>query len=750
MIGKPVRPHDALEKVLGKTVYAADVKLPGMLHGKLKRSPVPHGKILRINVEKASSLPGVKAIVTAADAPATRFGFGIKDRLLFGKDEVRYIGEPVAGVAAVDERTAREAVRLIDVEYETLPAVFDPLEAAKEGASLVHKDLGTYVATWPARKYGNVCSHLTYETGEWEKGFAESDLILENTYTLPIVHQGYLEPHVTVAEIGPSGQALFWTSVQVPDIFHSVIAEVLSLPMSRFRIFSPPIGGSFGVKVENLSAAYAFLLARKTRRPVRLCWTREEEFIDGHPRHGAIVLMKTGAKRDGTLKAMKAEMVYDTGAYSEFGPGLMENGAQVVRGPYRIPHVRIDGYCVYTNKTVTGAYRGYGCPQAAFATECQMDELAEKLGMDPVEIRMKNAIEDGDLDVTGTPLYGVAVKEILKEVSSLSKWSEKKPVKGRASGIALGQFGHASAGPSSAMVWLYPDGTVHLSVSSPNVAGSHTALLQIVSEELRVPIDEITIVSGDTNAVPYEKGPISDRTVYCTGNAVKTAALDIKNQLLNYASEILEARKEDLEIGEKIISVKGSPEKKASFPMIIKKYGTIIGKGVFNNPVPQFDLGKGTGLERHATYEYVAQVAEVEVDDKTGHVKVSKVYAVHNCGKAINPLLVAGQIEGCVQQGLGYALSEEMAIREGEVENPSYLHFKIPFSLDVPEVVSAIVEKPDPNGPYGAKGAGQGSILATAPAIVNAIARATGVRFREIPVTPQKIVERLKERILIS
>lgn len=745
MIGKSIRPHDALEKATGRTIFATDVKLPGMLYGKLKRSPIPHGKIVKIDLEKAKRLPGVKAIVTAEDAPRVRFGFFLKDRTLFCHDEVRYIGEAVAGVAATEERIAEEAVELIHVEYEPLPSVFDPLEAVKEEAPRVHKDLETYQAVWPARKYGNVCSHLTYESGDPERGFAESDVILENTFRTPIVHQGYLEPHVALADIGPQGEAIFWTSVQVPDIFHSLMAWLLSLPMSKVRVIAPPIGGSFGAKVENLCAAYAFLLAKKARRSVKLTWTREEEFIDGHPRHSAIIIMKLGAKKDGTLMAMKAEMFYDAGAYAEFGPGLMENGAQVVRGPYRIPHVRIDGYCVYTNKTVTGAYRGYGCPQPVVAVESQMDALAEKLCMDPLDIRLKNAIEDGDQDITGTTLYGVAVKEVLKEVASASKWKERNTEKGRALGIACGYFGHGSGGPSSALVWLYPDGTVHLSVNSPNVAGSHTSLLQIVSEELKVPMEEISIVSGDTHFITYEKGPISDRTIYCTGNAVKEAAVDIRNQLLHHASRFLEARVEDLALDEKHVFVKWFPQKRVPFPMLIKQYGSLIGRGVFHNVPPQFDLGQGTGLERHTSYEYVAQVADVKVDGKTGHVDILKIYAAHNCGKAINPMLVEGQIEGSVQQGVGYALSEEMVFEDGEVMNPSYLHYKLPMSLDVPEVISAIVEKPDPRGPYGAKGAGQGSIVVTAPAIANAIARAIGVRFTELPVTPRKIVEKMAE-----
>jgi len=745
VIGRPIRAHDGLEKVTGRMTYTTEVKFPGMLYGKLKRSTIPHGRILRINCEKALRLPGVEAIVTAEDAPKVRFGFFVKDRTLFCQDEVRYIGEAVAGVAATEERIAEEAVRLIEVEYESLPVVFDPLEAVKEGAPLVHKDLRTYEAVWPARKYGNVCSHLTYESGQLERGFAESDVIVENTYKTPIAHQGYLEPHVAVADLGVSGQAIFWTSVQVPDLFHVLIAGVLGLPMSKVRIFAPPVGGSFGGKFEDLCAAYAFLLAKKARRPVKLTWTREEEFIDGRPRHSAVISMKLGAKKDGTLMAMKVEMFYDAGAYAEFGPGLTENGAQVVRGPYRIPHVRIDGYCVYTNKTVTGAYRGYGCPQAAFAMESQLDAVAEKLEIDPLEIRMKNAIEDGDQDITGTSLYGVGVKEVLREVAHMAKWGKSEPKKGRTLGIACGQFGHASPGPSSAMVWLYPDGTAHLSINSPNLAGSHTALLQIVSEELKIPIEEISIVSGDTDSISYERGPIADRTIYCTGNAVKMGTIDIRNQLLNHASRFLEAREENLEIGEKHVYVRGRPNTRVPFSALIKQYGSVIGKGVFHNPGPQFDLGKGTGLERHSTYEYVAQVAEVEVDQRTGHVDVLKIYAAHDCGRAINPMMVKGQIEGCIKQGLGYALSEELLIERGEVINPSYLYYRVSLALDEPDVISAIVEKPDPHGPYGAKGAGQGSILVTAPAVANAIARAIGVRMTELPMTPQRIVEKMAE-----
>ena len=508
MIGRPIPAHDGLEKVTGKMTYTTEVKLPGMLYGKLKRSTVPHGRILRVNAERALRLPGVIAVVTAEDAPSVRFGFFVKDRILFCRDKVRYVGEAVAGVAATEERIAEEALGLIEVEYDPLPAVFDPLDAMKRGAPLLHDDVGNYEAVWPARKYGNVCSHVTYESGDSDRGFVESDVILENTYKTPIAHQGYLEPHVAVADVAPSGQAVFWTSVQVPDIFHSLIAQILAIPMSKVRIYAPPIGGSFGGKFENLCAAYAFLLARKARRPVKLTWTREEEFIDGRPRHGAVISMKLGAKKDGTLMAMRAELFYDAGAYAEFGPGLMENGAQVVRGPYRIPHVRIDGYCVYTNKTVTGAYRGYGCPQAAFAVESQLDVVAEKLEIDPLEIRMKNAIEDGDQDITGASHYGVAVKEVLREVAHMAKWGKSGQRKNQALGIACGQMSCGSRGPSSAMVWLYSDGTVHLSINSPNLAGSHTSLIQIVSEELKVPAEEISIVSGDTETITYEKGPL--------------------------------------------------------------------------------------------------------------------------------------------------------------------------------------------------------------------------------------------------
>jgi carbon-monoxide dehydrogenase large subunit len=753
VIGKAIPRIDALEKITGQAIYGDDLKFPNMLYAKALRSEYAHARILNINIEKAKKLPGVKAVVTGKDAPFLG-GEALMDYPFLAIDKVRYVGEAIAAVAAVDEETAEEAIELIEVEYDPLHVLLDPQKAMEPGAPLIHEKMHTYqrLAVIKPIENTNICHVLQFLKGDVNHGFDESDFFFEDTFTTQMVQHGAIEPHMAIAQVDPSGKITVWVTNDSPHRLRQDLSSSMGIPLKKLRVISPPyVGGNFGgkggLKVETLCIP----LALKTdHKPVKMVLTREEVFTSSLVRHPGIVTLRTGVKKDGRIWAREAKVIYDTGAYAEKGPTVCHQACVAAVGPYKIPNVKVDGYCVYTNKPIAGAYRGYGIPQVAWAHESQMDIIARQLGIDPVQIRLKNGVEEGDVSPTGQQkLNSVGLKECIKKVAESVDWSRPKG-KYRGQGIACAFKNTKTPSGSSAIVMVSQDGTVEVLASTVEIGqGSKTILAQMVAEELGVPVENIIMAIPDTDITPFDASTTSSRSTFHMGNAVKKAAKDAKDQILVIAADMLNADSSDLMIERGLIFSKKNPSKKLTISQVIKnKYKAgldIIGRNSFY-PVADGETG-GMWSAPSIFWMYGAHYAEVEVDIETGRVKILKVVGAHDVGKAINPFTCLGQIEGGMVHGIGPALFEEMIIGErGQVENTSFLDYKMPRSLDIPEITSIIVEAHHREGPWGAKGIGEMTVVPMAAAIANAIDDAVGVRIKDLPITPDKILRVLKEK----
>jgi 4-hydroxybenzoyl-CoA reductase alpha subunit len=755
IIGSSVPRIDAVEKVTGRAIYGPDLKLPGMLHGKVLRSPLPHARILHVDTSRAERLPGVKAVATGKDLNV-RYGLVIQDQFPYCFDKVRYIGDPVAGVAAVDPDTAREALELIKVDYEELPPVFDPRQAMEPGTPLVHEDLGRYwyVPIFFPTPGTNICNHFKIRKGDVEEGFRRADFITENTFATPMVQHCHLEPHVTTAKFEPSGQVTIWSSTQHPYSVRRESARVLGLPINRVRVIVTSLGGGFGGKVLLKLEPMCLALAMKVKdfRPVRILLTREEEFYASVVRHPTQTSIKAGVRKDGTLVALQTKMVFDTGAYADAGPVVARSSGMAITGPYRVPHVWSDSYCVYTNKPIAGAFRGFGVPQLMWAMDSTMDMLAEGIGMDPVELRLKNALEEGDISATGQVLHSVGIKECIRKAAEAIEWG-KKPRKYRGKGIGTLYKMTQTPSSSSAFVKMSEDGSVEVLCSTVDMGqGSNTVFAQIAAEELGVEVKNVRVVSPDTDVTPFDHGTASSRSTFHAGNAVKLAAAEAKKQLFEVAADQLEVRPEDLESRGGFIYVKGSkgpgtPISAIRMGITYGKGHPIMGSGTFSVPdATPLDQETGQGVYPSIFWLYGAQGVEVEVDPDTGKVEVLKVAAAHDLGRVINPLNCEQQVEGAVVTGVGIALLEEMVLQNGTPVNRNFRDYRIPTSLDSPPVTSIFVEATHKDGPFGAKGVGEPALAPTAPAIGNAIYDAIGVRVKDLPITPEKILKALMEK----
>ena len=755
IIGVSVPRVDALEKVTGRTLYGADLKLPHMLCGKVLRSPLPHARILHVDTSRAERLPGVKAVATGKDL-RVRYGLVIQDQPPFADDKVRYIGDPVAGVAAVDAEVAEEALGLIRVEYEELPPVFDPLKAMEPGAPLVHEDLGSYftVPVFFPKAGTNIANHFKIRRGDVDQGFRDADFVTENTFTTPMAQHCPLEPHVSIAQFDPSGRVTIWSSTQHPYSVRRETARFLNRPINQVRVIVTCVGGGFGSKVLLKLEPMCVALAMKVKdfRPVRIVLTREEEFYASVVRHPSITTIKAGVQKDGTLTALRTRMIFDTGAYADAGPVVTRSSGMSVTGPYRIPNVSSDSFCVYTNKTVAGAFRGFGVPQLMWAMDSTMDILAEGIGMDPVELRLKNALEEGDVSVTGQVLHSVGIKECIQKAAEAIEWGKKS---GKFRGKGIGTLYKMTQTPSSssAFVKMSEDGSVEVLASTVDMGqGSSTILAQIAAEELGVEVKNVRVVSPDTDVTPFDHGTASSRSTFHMGNAVKQAAADAKKQLFEVAADQLEVRPEDLESRGGFIHVKGSTGKGTPISSIRMgiTYGKgqpITGRGVFSVPdATPLDEETGQGVYPSIFWLYGAQGVEVEVDPETGKVSVLRISAAHDLGRVINPLNCEQQVEGAIVTGVGLALLEELVVENGKPVNRNFRDYRIPTSMDAPRVTPIFVEAAHKDGPYGAKGVGEPALAPTAPAIGNAVYDAIGVRIRDLPITPEKIRKALKER----
>ncbi|MDP2936960.1 MAG: xanthine dehydrogenase family protein molybdopterin-binding subunit [Dehalococcoidia bacterium] len=754
VVGKRLPRIDAPTKATGTAMYAADMSLPGMLTAKILRSPYPHARILRIDASRALKLPGVKAVLTGQDIPRVKYGFTFRfpqfcDEYMLAVDRARYLGEGVAAVAAVDEDTSLEALELIRVDYEELPFVLDPEVAMRRGSPLVH-DLAEQ----------NISVHMSHNFGDVQEAFRRADHIREDRFSLQVQAHAPMESHAVLASADPSGKLTLWAAKQSPFRVRYALSRTLELPEGMIRVIRPALGGGFGGKGEMMSLDFcAASLARSTGRPVRIVYSREESLCTTRARHPMIVELKTGVMKDGTLLAQSCRIVSDGGAYMSSGPIATYVAASHLNLPYRLPNYRVDAYRIYTNKQPSGAMRGHGAPQPRFAMECQLDMIAEDLGLDPLELRLRNAIDSGYVAPNGYIVPTSGFKETLHRAALASRWEQRPTQKpNRGMGLAAYTFlcGNSShlwdtkGAMSSAIVTLQENGTVHLVTGASDIGqGTDTALSQIAAEELGVKLEDVNITAADTELCPLDWGTGGSRVTFQAGNAVRGAAREARRQVLEAAADHLEARPEDLELVDRRVYVKGSPGKgldlsqAISLAMVQASGAPVIGRGSFNQNAMLPDFGTGMGNMSFA-YVFGTQVADVEVDHETGQVYIHKLAVFHDCGFAINPLSVEGQIDGSSIMGAGYALSEELQRRDGTTLNPSLLEYKMPTALDTCEVIGGLVETIDPGGPYGAKEAGEGLMVGSAPAIANAVYQATGVRIKDLPITPEKVLKALE------
>jgi len=755
-IGKSVIRLDAREKVTGAAKYTVDLTLPGMAYGKILRSPYAHARIVAIDTSKAEALPGVLAVVTGKDLPLVRIGPFMKDMTVFAREKVRYIGEEVAAVAAVEEGIAEEALDLIEVEYEELPAVFDPEEALKPDAPILHEHLEEYETMYPMDLGGNVCSRTRFYGGDVEKGFAECAVIVEDEFTTQAVHHQYLENRVAIASFDGAGDLTIWTSNASAYLPRNWCAEALQMPFSKVRVIVPYVGGAFGGKSNPWLEPYPAVLAKKCGRPVRIALTGEEELSYTVLRHPSRTRLKMGFKEDGTLHAMEARTLLDGGAYPYETPGPTDHAAVRMRGPYLCPHIDIEVMGVLTNKEVSGAFRGYGNPQISWAREQLMDVAAERLGMDPTELRLKNFSAVGDTLATGQVITSNGIAETMRDVIDGHPWHEEAANASgshlkRGSGVACME--HCSGLlSSSALFMIYEDGTGRILSGAVEIgAGEKTTLAQIAAETLGVPLEDIAVTLSDTAVTPHEHASCASRITFGGGRAVKLAVEDAKGQLLALAAKRLQLNADDLEIEERAIIDRRSGEQVSTVREIalashVYEHGPILGRGTFYPPEPKRDpsIMSGVATPQWPTHMYATQAVEIEVDAETGVIRPLRLTASHDVGKAIDPLRLAGQVGGGFAQGIGYALMEEVKWDEGKVITPTMVDYKIPTAMDVPRTTFSFVELEDPDGPFGAKGIGEGTLVPVAPAIGNALYRACGVRIRHLPITPEAVLEALE------
>ena len=828
VIGKPIALIDSAGKTTGAGKYADDLSLPGMLIGKILHSPYPHALIKRIDASRALALEGVAAVVTGEDAPNK---YGIlpvgHDETALAVDKVRYVGDNVACVVAESEVIAEQALELIDVQYEPLPAYFDPEESMKATADFIH-----------AEKPNNIEKEYHHVFGDPEQGFREADHVIEGRYLANEVTHAAMEPHCTLAsfdfdsQTGQPGRLTVWSSTQVPYYLQHKLSIVLEMPMSQIRVIKPLVGGGFGGKSEIIPLEIiAAVAARQARAPVKITYTREEVFWAHRGRPRTIVNLKTGVKKDGRITSVAARVIQDGGAYCSYGVVTILYSGALLGALYDIPNIRYDGYRVLTNKPACGAMRGHGTVNVRFAFESQLDELAAAMQMDSAEIRRVNLLKPPCITINGLRVQSYGLPECIDRVLEGSKWKVRKGKLGRGRGLGLACSHYVSGAANSIIRSDMPHSTVNIKIdrdggvvvytgASDIGQGSDTMIAQIVAEVLGCKLGRVKVIAADTDFTPVDIGSYSSRVTFMNGNAAMRAAEEVEKKIVAAAAQKMACTPEDVVVRDDLLLRKGgtaapgfeagtatavdilrskdSPRgsesgdqtpgrgrpdpRQAAQPTVsgrvegqilrgsvqqkrkdegpkecmsfeeavvaaIDFSGALTGTGSYAPP-PEARGGKhkGAGVGPSPAYSYSAQVAEVSVDEETGQVTVHKIWAAHDCGRALNPVAVEGQVIGSVWMGLGQALQEEMVWKDGLLMNPGLLEYKSPSAIESPEVVTYIVESVDPEGPFGAKEASEGSLAACIPAISNAIFDAIGVRLREAPFTPDRVLEALKAR----
>ena len=801
-IGRSTAMIDAAEKTTGAGKYTDDLSVPGMLVGKILHSPYPHARIMRIGTSRAEALEGVVAVVTGPDAPNP---FGIlpvgHDEHALALDKVRYVGDNVACVAAISESIAEKALELIDVEYELLPAYFDPEDSMNAETDLIHDN-----------KPHNLEKDYHHVFGDPDKAFGEADCVLEARFLANEVTHAAMEPHSTLASFetdphtGEPGRLIIWSSTQVPYYLQHKLSLVLDMPMQQIRVIKPLVGGGFGGKSEVIPLEIiAAVAARKAKAPVKITYTREEVFLAHRGRPRTIIDLKTGVKNDGRITAVKARVVQDGGAYCSYGVVTILYSGALLGALYDIPNIQYDGYRVLTNKPACGAMRGHGTVNVRFAFESQLDEIAAKLNIDPAEIRRRNLLKPPCITVNGLRVQSYGLPECIDQVVTRSRWSERKRDLPKSRGLGIACSHYVSGAANSIIRSDMPHSTVNIKIdrdggvvvytgASDIGQGSDTMVAQIAAETLGCSLGRVRVIAADTDLTPIDIGSYSSRVTFMNGNATLRAAEQVKKQIAAAAAKRMDCAPEDLvfredrvthsdnrprvsgvapaanngaDVSQPTVSghvegqiLRGSlqqkrkdegPKESMSFEeavvAAIDFHGALSGTGSYAPPIEaRGGKHKGAGVGPSPAYSYSAQVAEVSVDEETGEVTVHKVWAAHDCGRALNPVSVEGQVIGSVWMGMGQALTEEMIWKDGMLMNPCLLEYRSPSSIESPEVEAIIVESIDPEGPFGAKESSEGSLAATIPAIANAIYNAVGVRLHESPFTPERVLAALRSK----
>lgn len=760
VIGTDVLRIDAYSKVTGDAVFGADINQPNQLYGAICRSPYPHARILSIDTSAAKALPGVRAVVTGKDRPIY-YGAVVGDEPFMAVDKVRYFGESVAGVAADTLEIAEEAVKLIKVEYEVLPVVTDAKEAIKPDAPVLHENWNAYSPKGKPAAKGNLCDVFKLRKGNVDEGFKEAEVIVENEFKVSQISHTTIETHVATVMVNNKGQVTCWTSAQSPFVTRNYFVNALKCSQNDVRIIGTYVGGAFGNKYDLRAEASAYMLAQAIpNRPVKVVFDRFEDFTNSVTRGECTVHIKTGCKKDGKLVAIETYIYWDTGAYVTMGPNVAKNGAIASFGPYECPNVKIDSLCIVTNKPVCGAYRGFGVPETNWASENQMDAVAEKLGIDPLKFRQINALHEGGHSVTNEELFSVGLPESLDRAKEMMGWKDNEVCGVRPNGKLWGRgvacFLKMTSSPSTSavVVKLNEDGTVVIeSGGSEQGQGSQTMSAQIVLEELGIPFEQIILAGVDTQYTPYDKSTTSSRHTFMMGNAMIDACRDIKEQLINRAAYSWKLPHEEIFIQDGFIRTKdGSHEAciaKINKSDLAKEMPPIVGHGFCTTKpvIKPTDPETGMSARPTAFWIYGTQASEVEVDPETGEVEVVKYAAAHDCGKALNLHTCKQQVEGAIVMGLGHALREELLYIDGMPKNANMVDYKVPTVRDFtfePDI--CFVDAPHREGPYGAKGVGETALTATCSAAGLAVAHAIGARLTQIPIKPEVVLEALKNR----
>ena len=759
-IGKPHRKVDAVDRMRGIARYTDDLKLPGMLHGKILRSPHPHARIVSIDAHRALNMPGVFGVVTGKDFPIP---YGVipwtPDENALGLDKVCHVGDGVAAVAAIDEDTANEALDAIRVEYQPLRALFDPEEALA----------ATDVQINPYSKSGNLSKHVELDFGDVEGGMAEAALVVEDEYFFEGTTHTAIEPHCALANMETSGVLTVWSATQVSHYLHRELAKVLEMPASRIRVIQPPLGGAFGGKSEPFDLEFCVAkLAMMTGRPVKILYTREEVFYSHRGRHPMKMRYRTGFKADGTITAVAGKTIIDGGAYSSFGLVTTYYSGQLLCAPYRFPAYRFDSWRAYTNKPACGPKRGHGSVQPRFAIECQLDKAAEKLGIDPIELRRRNDIGAESTTVNEMRVGSNGFLECLRRVEEASDWKNRYGLLpyGRGLGVAGSTYISGTNYPvypnkmpqAAVQVTLDRSGRARVFSGANDIGqGSNTMLAVIVAEELGMELADIRVLSADSDLCPVDLGAYSSRITLMVGNACMAAARELAGKVRASVAKrwevpvkrvtLIEGRAQDLEDPEKQIPLS------EAFAMGETDHGLLAATGNYDTPKDRHGSYRGGTIGASPAYSFTAHVAEVDVDPETGIVNVTRVWVAHDCGKALSPRIVEGQIEGSVYMGFAEAIMEVHGVdprHNGVHAGPSLLDYRIPTFPDTPEIHAMIVEAADAEGPYGAKEAGEGPLHPIIPAISNAIFDAVGVRMNATPFSPARVLAAIEERVKLE